>query len=747
MANYPGTAGNDNIKGTSGVDTIHDGGGGDDLLKGEGGNDVITVTGGADTVKGGDESYEGYDTLVVDYSAKTAAVRTLANNAGYAAGAGDIVKMVGIERVSVMGGSGDDSLRGADSRDTLLGGGGDDTLDGGAGGDTLEGGDGIDTVSYAEFETPGTGVRVELANLRGQFGLTVDRLVGIERVIGCDGSDSLTGSSGGDTLLGGKGADVLHDGPGGDDHLLGEAGFDYLQSTGGADTVDGRTGDDRIVLTGTGDRIVHGGTGDDELSANFSSSASPVTTVAGGYTNGAGASVMFDGIERLALYGGTGADSLLAGRGNDFISGGGGKDTIDGGKGDDSVTIADGVAKGGGGLDRLTVNFSTSSTSVTTLGNGSFTNGAQTVAHAGFEGLNISGGTVADTLVGGDGNDSLNGNAGEDSLSGGKGADRLTGGLGGDTLTGGQGVDTASYSSIAGDLTIDLNKTVVQDTGGGGLDLLLTIENLEGGGGADTLIGDKEANSLNGGSGADTLFGGAGDDILEGGFSFTNAGNRLDGGKGNDTVRAVDGAGADTLEGGAGIDTIWVSPLGFLGAPAGVVDLAITTAQDTGAGMDVITGFENARGGSGADTLSGAGDANRLEGGNGADQLNGRDGTDTLVGGLGADVLSGGADADRFVYLGVDDSRAGIGFGVDEITDFAAGDLIDLSAIDADISSAATDEAFTFVAAFSGDAGQATLDYDGGADLTTVRGDVDGDGAADFELIVAGEVVAGDFIA
>jgi Ca2+-binding RTX toxin-like protein len=748
MANYPGTIGNDNIRGTDGIDTIHDGGGGNDALDGKGGNDVITVTGGMDAVNGGAEYFEGYDTLVVDYSAKTLAVTTLAANAGYAAGAGDKVTMKNIERVSVMGGSGDDSLRGMDSRDTLLGGAGDDTLDGGDGGDTMEGGDGVDTVTYADFETKGEGVDVDLALNRAQFGITVDRLVGIERVIGTKGYDTLDGGAGDDTLYGGNADDTMSGGSGGADLLFGDRGFDTLRSTGGADTLDGGSGDDQITITsGAGARVVHGGTGTDLLTADFSASASGVVTTAGGYANGAGASVIYDGIETLFVRGGTGNDSLKGAKANDSLFGGGGKDTIDGGKGDDSVVITDGLAKGGVGTDRLAVNYSAVSTSVTTLANGGFTDGVRTVLHSGFELLFITGGSVADTLTGGDSTDTLTGNAGNDSLSGGKGADKLIGGLGNDTLDGGKDFDTADYTGIAGAVTVDLSLAGVQDTGGGGLDLLLAIENLTGGSGADTLTGDKWANSLVGGAGADTLSGGAGNDFLDAGVSFTNTGNRLDGGAGDDSVRAAEGTGADTLEGGSGIDTLILLPIGFDSSPPGKVDLAISAAQDTGSGMDTITGFENVLGAFGNDTIWGSAEANRLDGAEGDDSLSGRGGADTLVGGLGADVLSGGAHGDRFVYLALDDSRAGVGFGVDLITDFAAGDLVDLSAIDADASSSGTDQAFTFVAAFNGHAAQATLAYDGGANVTTMRGDVDGDGVGDFELKITGHIAAGDFVA
>lgn len=110
------------------------------------------------------------------------------------------------------------------------------------------------------------------------------------------------------------------------------------------------------------------------------------------------------------------------------------------------------------------------------------------------------------------------------------------------------------------------------------------------------------------------------------------------------------------------------------------------------------------------------------------------------MGGAGADFLIGGAGADRFVFGAVGDSGAG---GRDRVGDFdrAGGDLIDLSRIDADVA-AGGDQAFAFVTAFSGRAGQAVLSFDAGANTSTLRLDVNGDGAADFELLISGN--AGD---
>lgn len=79
-------------------------------------------------------------------------------------------------------------------------------------------------------------------------------------------------------------------------------------------------------------------------------------------------------------------------------------------------------------------------------------------------------------------------------------------------------------------------------------------------------------------------------------------------------------------------------------------------------------------GGAGDDKLWGAGGNDTLLGGDGADQLDGDNGDDTINGGAGKDRLTGGSGADVFVFEGE--------FGTDTITDFGAGDRIDLSAFD-----------------------------------------------------------------
>jgi VCBS repeat-containing protein len=171
----------------------------------------------------------------------------------------------------------------------------------------------------------------------------------------------------------------------------------------------------------------------------------------------------------------------------------------------------------------------------------------------------------------------------------------------------------------------------------------------------DTLTGGAPNNlaNINGTSGNDTITGGSGGQTISG-----NQGNdTIYGGGGNDNINGNNDN--DTLYGQGGTDTV-----------------------DGNNGLDTLYG------GSGNDTLTGGNDADAIYGGSGNDIVNGSGGNDSIIGGYGADTLTGSTGNDTFVYLDVKDTN-------DTITDFASGDKIDLSAIDAN-SILAGDQGFAF---------------------------------------------------
>ncbi len=259
--------------------------------------------------------------------------------------------------------------------------------------------------------------------------------------------------------------------------------------------------------------------------------------------------------------------------------------------------------------------------------------------------------------------------------------------------------------------------------GGSGADTLIGGaggDRLWGGTGNDDVSGKGGADHLRGGSGADTLKGGAGGDTLAGGADN----DRLVSGTGAD--RAHGGSGADTLKGGGGDDRLW-----------GGLD------DDRLAGGG---GGDRLHGGSGSDRLIAGPGSDVLYGGGGGDRLKGGNAADMLIGGPGKDTLTGGAGDDAFVFRKPADSPAGSGH--DRITDFSPGsDHIDLSPIDADPGHAG-DDVFTFIgeAAFSHHAGE--LRYFHNPSATIVAADINGDGHADLQIALAGNLALseGDFM-
>ena len=303
-------------------------------------------------------------------------------------------------------------------------------------------------------------------------------------------------------------------------------------------------------------------------------------------------------------------------------------------------------------------------------------------------------------------------------------------------------------------------------------------------GGFNTVYGDagndRVYNSFEGGN---DIFLGTGDDRYVG-TGFSTASSYYDvvkGGAGNDTFDVstfhsdyYGESGNDTFfsvgfnnlfNGGSGTDTISFESQdddGDLSGTGIYVDLYEGFARSTSSYRETLVSIENAAGTGTNDTLLGSDVANRLWGDsgndvlkgfagndrlygeNGNDNLSGGSGNDQITGGTGTDTLIGGSGADRFIFTAINQSVNGS--RRDVITDFRAseGDLIDLSGIDADYTRSGN-QAFDFIGreSFSGEAGE--LRFSGGI----LSGDVNGDGAGDFQIAVSGHstLYSDDFIA
>ncbi|MGH6735356.1 MAG: M10 family metallopeptidase C-terminal domain-containing protein [Methyloceanibacter sp.] len=152
----------------------------------------------------------------------------------------------------------------------------------------------------------------------------------------------------------------------------------------------------------------------------------------------------------------------------------------------------------------------------------------------------------------------------------------------------------------------------------------------------------------------------------------------------------------------------------------------------------------NGRGGN--DTIAGLGGDDLLIGGHGSDRLNGGAGDDVLTGGSGRDFLTGAPGSDLFDFNALSQSRPG-GQKRDTIQDFTRGqDHIDLSGIDAK-KGVSGNNAFKFIGRDDFNDRKGELRYDDRGSKVIVQGDVNGDGKADFEILVkVGTLGAGDFL-
>ena len=241
---------------------------------------------------------------------------------------------------------------------------------------------------------------------------------------------------------------------------------------------------------------------------------------------------------------------------------------------------------------------------------------------------------------------------------------------------------------------------------------------------AETLVGTDGNDIVNALGGNDAIRALAGDDVIDGG----SGSDRMEGGVGNDSYY-VNVTTDNTVElPGQGVDT--VISIVTLTLKANVENLTL-------AGTSGISGTGTAD----ANVIVGNDGKNTLKGLAGDDLLRGGLGVDALDGGLGADLLEGGGGADKFVFRAdIDVGGGDTGLGHDTVTDFATGDRLDFSPIDAKSATSGSNDAFSFIAAaaFGGSAGQLRYVVDAVNDRTYVEGDTDGDRTADFQLVLLG---------
>lgn len=463
----------------------------------------------------------------------------------------------------------------------------------------------------------------------------------------------------------------------------GDMNDQIANNTAVASTLSGGSGND-FVTGGSANDTLNGGTGADSLTGNGG------TDLANYATETAALSLSNDGNANDGAAGegdniAMNVENITAGSGNDTINGSFGNGTLNGGGGADTVTYANTNSA-------VTVNLGTSSAT-----GGGGTDTLTSIENATGSGFNdsLTGSTADNTIAGLAGNDVINCNthttadmvdysaasagvivslattglqntvgAGSDTISGCEGIngsgfnDTFTGTTAAQFFNGGGGNDTMNYSNATSAVTVNLNLTTAQSTGGGGSDTLTSMENANGGSAGDTITPTSGDSAINGNGGTDRISYAATGAATSGVTLALSVGTaQATGGSGSDTVTNVENitgsgfndtlsgsSGSNSMDGGGGTNTV-----SYANATAAVtVNLTTTTAQNTvGAGSDTLTNFHNLTGSNFNDTLSGNANANAIVGGTGNDTLNGNNGNDTLTGGDGTDTHNGGAGADN----------------------------------------------------------------------------------------------------
>ena len=560
--------------------------------KGGGGNDTFNINNIASALTIDGEA--GNDSIVGSTSGDTFTVTGLANG-GTGTVDGDGLTFSSIESIDGSGGNDtfnfDASLSG-----TATGGVGDDsfnvnvdvagTIDGGSGAETF--GDLLNVSLHITDQTVDLGNNSAPALNSG----LVNGFVGIEDFVGDDLNDTLLGTGNADIFS----LSTVNDGTVTGVVIAEFTNFSILDGSGGNDTFNFNAS-----LTGS----AAGGTGSDTFNINSITSALTIDgeadtdtivgsddgdsfTVTGAANAGTGLvttgddALTFSSIENLT--GGSSGDAFTFNASLTGIAkGGAGDDSFAFGAGGSVDTSIDGEAGTGDLLDysalstAVTVNLVTGSATAVNSGATSSISGIED-ATGGSAGDNLTGDTNDNTLTGGGGNDSITDGAGNDTLTGDGDDDTfvLTPGSD-DVINDSGGNDTADFSGASGNITIDMDSTVVQTVEGANtVQLTGQIENYIGNNGDNTVSVDALAGaprSVTAGSGtSDTL------NVDAGGATYTD----------NGTSISFSG-GLGTITYGTTWETISITGGGVVITGTALDDELEITATGSGSGSYVLT--------------------------------------------------------------------------------------------------------------------------------------------------------------
>lgn len=574
-----GESGDDRMVWNPGDDTdLNEGGAGTDTVEvnGGGGAEVFTTTANGTRVR--------FDRLSpAPFAIDLGTCENLVVNAN---GGDDSFSATGnlaaLIKITVDGGTGNDTILGSNGADLLLGGAGDDFIDGqqgsdvafmgadndvfqwdpGDGSDTVEGQDGLDTLLFngsngaENFAVSANGSRILFTRNLGNIVMDLDDVEKLDvRAFG--GTDVATVNDLTGTDLATVAIGLAAFGGGGD------AAVDsvIVNGTGGDDavTVSGSVGN--IVVTGLTPRVeISDAEATDQLVINTlggSDSVQPsslqqgtikLTMDAGG---GDDLVIGTDGDD--VLLGGAGDDVLIGRRGNDVMFGGADDDQFVWNPGDGSDTL-----EGQAGNDLMIFNGSNASENVTVAANGGRIIFFRDIANITMDCDDVE--QIQFNALGGADNITVGDLSGTDATD--VGLDLSTSGSPGDgdgqadtvTANGTNGADIIPVLNSADTINVSGIQAVVSIFGMDPAIDRLTVNLLGGGDVADasSLSPGMIQFTANGGLGNDVLIGSDGDDLFNGG----DGDDVILAGGGDDQVVWNPGDDNDILEGQTGFDTL-----------------------------------------------------------------------------------------------------------------------------------------------------------------------------------------------
>jgi Ca2+-binding RTX toxin-like protein len=589
-----GGAGNDILTGGDADDQMFGEGGDDrmiwnpgddsDLMEGGAGNDTAEVNGGNGaeqftlTANGTRVRFDRLNPAPFDLDIGTTENIVVNMNGGddTFSATGNLAALI---KVTVDGGTGNDTILGSNGNDTLKGGDGDDFIDGqqgndaiflGAGNDTMqwdpgdgsdivEGGDGVDKMLFNGsagneiFAVSANGARV---NFTRNIASIVMDLNDVERI-------DLN-------VLGGTDAVTVNDLTGTDVtevnvNLSGTIGGTAGDAAADTVTVTGTGGNDIVDVFGAGTSVSVLGL-PARVNITSSEGANDSLVIKGGAGNdGITATTMPAGVIKLTLDGGDGNDTLLGSQGADTILGGNGDDFVFGDNGNDTASLGAGddvfqwdpgdgndTIDGGDGSDLLLFFGSNASENVNILASGGHALFTRDVANVTMDLDNVE--RIEFRALGGTDNVTVGDMSGTDverididlrgPNGGGDGAADTV------TVNGTNGADVWGVTGDSGGIHVFGLKAEVNiffqeqandrlTLNGQGGDDVINASSLEadgiqltmnGGLGNDLLIGSEGNDLINGGDGNDVALMGAGDDTF-----VWNPGDD------NDTIEGQDG--------------------------------------------------------------------------------------------------------------------------------------------------------------------------------------------------------------